>query len=63
MINSTLLLFLFTGFSSEALLQIPSPNLLLIMADDLPTDLESNGMKVVSLYLAEINQSQLRFKF
>lgn len=60
MINTSLLRFLFAGFSREASLQSPKPNLLLIIAYDLRTDLESYGVKVARLNLTQINQSQLR---
>ena len=63
MINTSLLHFLFAGFSSEALLQASKPNVLLIIADNLRTDLKSYGVKAVSLNLTQINQSQLRLNF
>jgi hypothetical protein len=60
MINTSLFHFLFAGFSREATLQSPKPNLPLIMTDDLRTDLESYGVKVARLNLTQINQSQSR---
>ncbi|MBY0326159.1 hypothetical protein EBS67_18245 [bacterium] len=42
MINTSLLLFLFAGFSSEAPLQASKPNVLLIMADG-----SSNRFKII----------------
>ncbi|MSR49892.1 MAG: hypothetical protein EXS07_07565 [Gemmataceae bacterium] len=67
MINTSLLVlvlfFLFAGFSSEAPSQAPKPNLLLIIADDLRTNLESYGMNVVSPNLTQITTSLLRHNF
>ena len=63
MINTSLLLFLFAGFSSEAPLQASKPNVLLIMADDLRTDLKSYGVKVVSANLTQITTPLLRLNF
>ena len=63
MINTSLLLFLIAGFSSEAPLQAPKPNVLLIIADDLRTDLESSGVKTVSPNLTQITTSLLRLNF
>jgi len=62
-INTSLLHFLFAGFSSEAPLQAPKPNVLLIIADDLRTDLKSSGVKVVSPNLTQITTSLLRLNF
>ena len=63
MINTSLLHFLFAGFSSEATLQASKPNVLLIIADDLRTDLESSGVKAVSPNLTQITTSLLRLNF
>ena len=63
MINTSLLHFLFAGLSSEAPLQASKPNVLLIIADDLRTDLESYGVKVVSPNLTQITTSLLRLNF
>lgn len=62
MINTSLLLFLIAGFSSEATLQASKPNVLLIMADDLRTDLESYGVKVVSPNLTQLAKTGRQFE-
>ena len=63
MINTSLFRFLFAGFSREATLQSPKPNLPLIMTDDLRTDLKFYGVKVARLNLTKINRTQLRLNF
>ncbi len=63
MISTSLLHFLFAGFSSKAHLQASKPNVLLIIADDLRTDLESYGVKAVSPNLTQITTSLLRLNF
>ena len=63
MISTSLLHFLFAGFSSEAPLQATKPNVLLIIADDLRTALKSYGVKAVSPNLTQITTSLLRLNF
>lgn len=62
MINTSLLLFLIAGFSSEVSLQASKPNVLFILADDLRTDLESYGVKVVSPNLTQLAKTGRQFE-
>lgn len=63
MINTFLLLFLIAGFSNKAPLQAPKPNVLLIIADDLRTELESYGAKVLNPNIAQLTSSKLSLNF
>lgn len=63
MINTSLLHFLIAGFSNKAPLQASKPNVRLIIADDLRTDLESYSVKAVSPNLTQITTSLLRLNF
>lgn len=62
MINTSLLLFLIAGFSSEVSLQASKPNVLFILADDLRTDLESYGVKVLSPNLTQLAKTGRQFE-
>lgn len=63
MTNSTLLLFLITCVSSGSTSETPATktNVLLIMADDLRTDLESYGARVATPNLTRLSKSGRQF--
>ena len=63
MINTSLLHFLFAGFSNKAPLQALKPNVRLFIEDDLRTELESYGAKVLNPNIAQLTSSQLSLNF